>query len=102
MGVSWRRTSAILGLSIPQRRTRAPTDHSWFSNSSNRASVGCEARRANRNIVTRAVGIEMDVECDLTEVDAPTATCFAVQRRPTDMIDDATIARLRGTCGGRN
>ncbi|HTL00472.1 MAG TPA: Stp1/IreP family PP2C-type Ser/Thr phosphatase [Pseudomonadales bacterium] len=55
-----------------------------------------EARRApNRNIVTRAVGIEMDVECDLTEVDALAGDVFLLcSDGLTDMIDDATIARF--------
>lgn len=55
-----------------------------------------EARRApNRNIVTRAVGIEMDVECDLTEVDALDGDMFLLcSDGLTDMIDDATIARF--------
>ncbi len=55
-----------------------------------------EARRApNRNIVTRAVGIEMDVECDLTEVDALDGDVFLLcSDGLTDMIDDATIARF--------
>ncbi len=55
-----------------------------------------EARRApNRNIVTRAVGIEMDVECDLTEVDAHDGDVFLLcSDGLTDMIDDATIARF--------
>ena len=58
-----------------------------------------EARRApNRNIVTRAVGIEMDVECDLTEVDALDGDVFLLcSDGLTDMIDDATIARLCAT-----
>ena len=55
-----------------------------------------EARRApNRNIVTRAVGIEIDVECDLTEVDAQDGDLFMLcSDGLTDMIDDATIAQL--------
>ncbi len=55
-----------------------------------------EARRApNRNIVTRAIGIEMDVECDLTEVDALDGDMFLLcSDGLTDMIDDATIARF--------
>ena len=55
-----------------------------------------EARRApNRNIVTRAIGIEMDVECDLTEVDALDGDVFLLcSDGLTDMIDDATIARF--------
>ncbi len=55
-----------------------------------------EARRApNRNIVTRAVGIEIDVECDLTEVDVVEGDLFLLcSDGLTDMIDDATIARF--------
>ncbi len=55
-----------------------------------------EARRApNRNIVTRAVGIEIDVECDLTEVDALDGDLFLLcSDGLTDMIDDPTIARF--------
>jgi PPM family protein phosphatase len=55
-----------------------------------------EARRApNRNIVTRAVGIEIDVECDLTEIDAREGDLFLLcSDGLTDMIDDATIARF--------
>jgi protein phosphatase len=59
-----------------------------------------EARRApNRNIVTRAVGIEIDVECDLTEVDAVAGDLFLLcSDGLTDMIDDPMIASL---CGQR-
>ncbi len=55
-----------------------------------------EARLApNRNIVTRAIGIEIDVECDLTEVDARAGDLFLLcSDGLTDMIDDASIARL--------
>lgn len=55
-----------------------------------------EARLApNRNIVTRAIGIEVDVECDLTEVDARAGDVFLLcSDGLTDMIDDASIARL--------
>ena len=55
-----------------------------------------EARRApNRNIVTRAVGIEIDVECDLTEVDAAVGDLFLLcSDGLTDMIDDPMIAML--------
>ena len=55
-----------------------------------------EARRApNRNIVTRAVGIEIDVECDLTEVDAVDGDLFLLcSDGLTDMIDDPMIATL--------
>jgi serine/threonine protein phosphatase PrpC len=55
-----------------------------------------EARRApNRNIVTRAVGIEIDVECDLIEVDVVDGDLFLLcSDGLTDMIDDPTIARF--------
>jgi serine/threonine protein phosphatase PrpC len=55
-----------------------------------------EARRApNRNIVTRAVGIEIDVECDLIEVDARDGDVFLLcSDGLTDMLDDAAIARV--------
>ena len=55
-----------------------------------------EARRApNRNIVTRAVGIEIDVECDLTEVDAVVGDLFLLcSDGLTDMLDDPVIATL--------
>ena len=55
-----------------------------------------EARLApNRNIVTRAIGIEVEVECDLTEVDAGAGDLFLLcSDGLTDMIDDALIARL--------
>ena len=55
-----------------------------------------EARRApNRNIVTRAVGIEFDVECDLIAVDAIANDLFLLcSDGLTDMIDDSAIARF--------
>jgi protein phosphatase len=55
-----------------------------------------EARRSpNRNIVTRAVGIEADVEVDVTEIDAHPGDVFLLcSDGLTDMIDDATIARF--------
>ena len=55
-----------------------------------------EARLApNRNIVTRAIGIEADVECDVTEVDARDGDLFLLcSDGLTDMIDDAAIAQL--------
>jgi PPM family protein phosphatase len=55
-----------------------------------------EARRApNRNIVTRAVGIEADVEADVTDVDARAGDVFLLcSDGLTDMVDDATIARF--------
>ncbi len=55
-----------------------------------------EARRApNRNIVTRAVGIDVDVECDLTEVDVVDGDLFLLcSDGLTDMVDDTTIARF--------
>ncbi len=55
-----------------------------------------EARRApNRNIVTRAVGIEIDVECDVTEIDSVDGDLFLLcSDGLTDMLDDAAIARL--------
>ena len=54
-----------------------------------------EARRSpNRNIVTRAVGIEDDVEPDVTEVDARDGDLFLLcSDGLTDMVDDPTIAR---------
>jgi len=55
-----------------------------------------EARRSpNRNIVTRAVGIEADVEVDVVEVDAGPGDVFLLcSDGLTDMIDDTTIARF--------
>jgi PPM family protein phosphatase len=55
-----------------------------------------EARRApNRNIVTRAVGIEPEVEADVTEVDARAGDLFLLcSDGLTDMLDDATIAHF--------
>jgi PPM family protein phosphatase len=60
-----------------------------------------EARRSpNRNIVTRAVGIEADVEVDVTEIDAAPGDVFLLcSDGLTDMIDDATIARFCGKLG---
>jgi serine/threonine protein phosphatase PrpC len=54
-----------------------------------------EARRSpNRNIVTRAVGIEDEVEPDVTEVDARDGDLFLLcSDGLTDMVDDPTIAR---------
>jgi serine/threonine protein phosphatase PrpC len=55
-----------------------------------------EARRSpNRNIVTRAVGIEADVEVDVIEIDAGPGDVFLLcSDGLTDMIDDPTIARF--------
>jgi PPM family protein phosphatase len=54
-----------------------------------------EARHSpNRNIVTRAVGIDDDVEPDVTEVDARDDDLFLLcSDGLTDMVDDVTIAR---------
>jgi serine/threonine protein phosphatase PrpC len=54
-----------------------------------------EARRSpNRNIVTRAVGLEDEVEADVREVDAQAGDLFLLcSDGLTDMIDDAAIAR---------
>ncbi len=54
-----------------------------------------EARRSpNRNIVTRAVGLEDDVEADVSEVDAQAGDLFLLcSDGLTDMIDDSAIAR---------
>jgi PPM family protein phosphatase len=53
-----------------------------------------EARHSpNRNIVTRAVGIEDEVEADVTEVDAREGDLFLLcSDGLTDMVDDAVIA----------
>jgi PPM family protein phosphatase len=75
--------------------TRLTSDHSLVQQLVEQGILSAaEARRApNRNIVTRAVGIEFEVECDLVEVDALDGDVFLLcSDGLTDMIDDATIA----------
>jgi serine/threonine protein phosphatase PrpC len=60
-----------------------------------------EARHSpNRNIVTRAVGIEDEIEADVTEVDARDGDLFLLcSDGLTDMVDDATIASFCAESG---
>jgi protein phosphatase len=61
-----------------------------------------EARRSpNRNIVTRAVGLEDDVEADVSETDARAGDLFLLcSDGLTDMIDDPAIARCCSALNG--
>jgi PPM family protein phosphatase len=75
--------------------TRLTSDHSLVQQLVEQGILSAaEARRApNRNIVTRAVGIEFEVESDLIEVDALDGDVFLLcSDGLTDMIDDPTIA----------
>ena len=77
--------------------TRLTSDHSLVQQLVEQGILSvAEARRApNRNIVTRAVGIEFEVECDLIEVDAREGDVFLLcSDGLTDMIDDPTIAQF--------
>ena len=79
--------------------TRLTSDHSLVQQLVEQGILSAaEARRApNRNIVTRAVGIEFEVECDLIEVDALDGDVFLLcSDGLTDMIDDPTIAYFCG------
>ncbi|HTO59296.1 MAG TPA: Stp1/IreP family PP2C-type Ser/Thr phosphatase [Pseudomonadales bacterium] len=75
--------------------TRLTSDHSLVQQLVEQGILSAaEARRApNRNIVTRAVGIEFEVECDLVEVDAQDGDVFLLcSDGLTVMIDDPAIA----------
>jgi serine/threonine protein phosphatase PrpC len=77
--------------------TRLTSDHSLVQQLVEQGILSAaEARRApNRNIVTRAVGIEFEVECDLVEVDAREGDVFLLcSDGLTDMIDDPAIAHF--------
>ena len=83
--------------------TRLTADHSLVQQLVTQGILSvAEARVApNRNIVTRAIGIESEVECDLTEGDFGAGDLFLLcSDGLTDMIDDPAIARLCGQVGG--
>jgi protein phosphatase len=77
--------------------TRITTDHSLVQQLVASGVLSAEqARRApNRNIVTRALGVGRDIECDINRVPfGPGAMALLCSDGLTDMLDDATIAAV--------
>lgn len=73
------------------------TDHSLVARLVATGVLSAEqARRApNRNIVTRALGVGRDIECDINSVDLlPGERALICSDGLTDMLDDAQIAQV--------